>query len=177
LLLLWRGRSCDGGCLHVAKVLLRQSHGFLVRNTGESNNSPLGLEECVPVCLHSLAVDLIESLLGTQKRVTKSVVLVSGHVHQFRQNQLRLAPNLSNLIISRLKLPVHFLIRNLRIANRLRQHTDRIRHGRVESRRLVHQALARRSALDVSTELIDRLQHLVRAPFGRRLERKPVDDV
>ena len=146
-------------------------------DTSERDNGPLWSEESVAVCLHSPAVDFTEPLCRTQQWVTKSVVLVRSHVHQLRENQFRLAPDFTNLIVRGLQLSVHLLICDLRVPYRLSQNSHRIRHSRVESRRLVHQALSRRCALNVSAQLVYRLQHLICAPPGCRFERQPVDDM
>lgn len=133
--------------------------------------------EELPVHEDGVPVNVRQALLGAQQRVAERVVLVGGRVHQLGQDQLGLAPDLADLVPRRLELVRHLVVGDVRVADRLGEELDRRRHGVVERRRLVHHRLARRCALDVASERLHLLEHVVGRPLRRRLEREPVHDV
>jgi hypothetical protein len=162
---------------HVAEILLCQLDGLVVIHAGKSHNYPVRLVKLFPVRLDDGAVDVGEALLRAEQRVAEGVVLVGSQVHQLRQDELRLVPDLANLVVGRLELLLYLVLGDERVAYCLGQQANCALDGRVEGRRLVHERLARRGTLNVAAQRLHLLRHLVAASFARRLEGEPVDDV
>lgn len=146
-------------------------------DTGKRQHHSLGSVEALPVAHDRVSPNLGQPLLRAQQRVPQGVVLEGGRVHELRQDELGLAPDLGDFVPRRLDLLGDLVLGHARVANRLGQERHRLGHGVVERGGLVHHGLAGRRALDVAPQVLYPLEHRVGRVGGRGLEREPVHDV
>lgn len=139
-------------------------------NSGKGYDQPLGSEEEISISFNDSTIDERQPFLRAEQRMAKSVVLVCRQMDELRQDQFRLGPDLPDFVIGRFELLLDLVLRNQWIPYRFCEQSDSRGHGRVETGRLVHQAFARRGALYVSAEQLQRFQHLVRRPDACGLE-------
>ena len=90
-------------------------------DSGKGNDDPFRPEESIPVAFHRRLVDERKSLLRTQERIPQRVALVRGYVDEFREDQLRLCPYLSDLVLCCFELLLHLQIRDQGFPNGLGQ--------------------------------------------------------
>lgn len=79
-------------------------------DSSKGDDNTFRLEKGVPVKFNSSLIDEGYSFLGTQQRVSKSVVPIRGYIDDLGQDQLGLCPYLSDLIFYSVELLLNFQV-------------------------------------------------------------------